>query len=272
MLAIGTQSGVWIGPRDGSQDFWLAAAHEDCQQLATMNSKVLLVLCKKSLLAYDLDIVSRPMTNPHTIMPGQDYLRWCVIRRTHVLGFTVGTIDSHPKRSSVLCYLARCRRRSMCKLVVMYTKGSSSFHFWKYNDFRLPFKDASSVDIADNAVFVQSPSHGVYRVELTSSKVVLTPAKLADSSSSSDFLESPSSLIKSAGLIPLTASAGYVHGNHSVWQVHYGQNANLSDGKTRIDFESHRLQRVAVAYPYLIGFSSSVIEIRHIETVSQWCK
>lgn len=304
MMALGTQSGVWIGPRDGSQDFWLALAHDDCQQLAIIGGHVLLVRAhnrKKSLIAYDLERVCQPQQpESHHHHHYHRHLHYWVVRSRSVISFTVGTI----RGQTVLCYLTRRRRsRGTCALVMMVfrtTQHGIASWFQKKKEYRLQFRDASHVQIAHDAVFVQSIAHGVERIDLSSSSIssrrISVPSDHClsrtssnhsietTSSSSTSYSYATTSTSSSSssddlghgppivGFVPLNRQhgIGFLYSAQAVWRVNYVDsaiNSSVSNKiKPYIEFES-RIQRVACAYPYLIAFSPTVIEVRHMETV-----
>ncbi|KAI8141746.1 hypothetical protein BJV82DRAFT_161104 [Fennellomyces sp. T-0311] len=234
MLALGTQYGVWVGPRDGSsRDFWLAVPHDDCQQLAILDNSILLVRAyhrRNALMAFDLKLVCQRMAIRDR--------GWGFVRRSAVVSFAAGTLDN----KTVLAYLTRKRRHRHQRLILVQYKASSSFR--KLKEFRLDVKDAVQVQIAHNTIFLLSPSQGVCRISQDEQWQHVT----------------------GTGFVPFTSHHGYIYDAKTAKCVGF-QSSNLSNVQNEIQFES-RVQRVAVVYPYLIGFSHSVVEVRHVETVS----
>lgn len=234
MLALGTQYGIWIGPRDGvSHEFQLAVAQEDCRQLAILDNTALVVRTKRSaLMAYDIQQVS---------VAGSHH-RWGYIHRSSVISFAVGTIYN----TRVLCYLIQ--KRSCTLLVIMQYKGE---WFRKAKEYRLESRDTYHVQVAYDAVFLQSPSLGIGRIHngrCEWKKVTTFPGNVI-------------------GFVPFSRDSGYAYDLHTAWNICFYDNTNPVSIQHKVDFDA-RLQKLVIISPYLIGFSPSVIEVRHMETVS----
>ena len=279
MLALGTQYGVWVGPRDGgSQDFWLAVPHDDCQQLAILDNSILLVRAyhrRNALMAYDLKMVCQRLAI---------HRRWGFVRRSAVISFAVGILDNR----TVLCYLTRKRRHRHQRLTIVQYKASG--HFRKLKEFRLEVKDAVHVQIQHNTVFLLSPTQGICRVSQDEhwkklEKVHKGPGqkgtlKKQPAGNEKGFSSTGTATTTGArvrapltinGFVPFASHGGYVYDSQTAQCVSFlpthQQQLIKTQVQDQIEFES-RVQRVAIVFPYLIGFSHSVIEVRHIETVN----
>ncbi|KAI9268994.1 hypothetical protein BDA99DRAFT_503196 [Phascolomyces articulosus] len=284
MLAMGTQYGVWVGPRDGgSQDFWLAVPHDDCQQLAILDNSILLVRAyhrRNALMAYDLKMVCQRLAI---------HRRWGFVRRSAVISFAVGTLDNR----TVLCYLTRKRRHRHQRLVIVQYKPTNSFR--KLKEFRLEVKDAVYVQVAHNTVFLLSPTQGICRISQderwkkieklgtvgrkpkrmgrTSTSIRSTTAIATSSPSRTTTTMTTTSTVAEttaiSGFVPFASHGGYVYDTRMAQCVSFlpahQQQLVRTQVQDQIEFES-RVQRVAIVFPYLIGFSHSIIEVRHAET------
>ncbi|KAG2220966.1 hypothetical protein INT45_006499 [Circinella minor] len=277
MLALGTQYGVWVGPRDGgSQDFWLAVPHDDCQQLAILDNSILLVRAyhrRNALMAYDLKMVCQRLAI---------HRRWGFVHRSSVISFAVGRLDNR----TVLCYLTRKRRHRHQRLTIVQYKAYG--HFRKLKEFRLEVKDAVHVQIQHNTVFLLSPTQGICRISQDEhwkklERVNNAPGregtlKRRVGEDESRFLSmgtatttdgTASTSLTINGFAPFASHGGYAYDSQMAQSVSFLPTHQQEYIKTKvqdqIQFES-RVQRVAIVFPYLIGFSHSVIEVRHIET------
>ncbi|KAG0186782.1 RHO1 GDP-GTP exchange protein 2 [Apophysomyces sp. BC1034] len=225
MIALGTQTGVWVGPRDGSAAFHLVE-RQHCLQLALVNNSVVVMFGrhpKRCLVAYTTSALhsSTPALNAH------------VVKGSGVICCAVGTISYQP----VLCYLKRRRRTGTVVLVLLVPRSFDEVWFEKRKEYRLRLREPYSVQIAYNAVYVHSMTEGVEHVDVFSSQTAMI------------------SHDTSIGFIPLP-QGGILCGGLAAWTV---------EDSSRIEFQSH-VKSIVISYPYLIAFSSSVIEVWHVKT------
>ncbi|KAG0169006.1 RHO1 GDP-GTP exchange protein 2 [Apophysomyces sp. BC1015] len=199
MIALGTQTGVWVGPRDGSAAFHLVE-RQHCLQLALVNNSVVVMFGrhpKRCLVAYTTSALhsSTPALNAH------------VVKGSGVICCAVGTISYQP----VLCYLKRRRRTGTVVLVLLVPRSFDEVWFEKRKEYRLRLREPYSVQIAYNAVYVHSMTEGVEHVDVFSSQTAMI------------------SHDTSIGFIPLP-QGGILCGGLAAWTV---------EDSSRIEFQSH---------------------------------
>ncbi|KAI9319131.1 hypothetical protein BX666DRAFT_1876261 [Dichotomocladium elegans] len=258
MLALGTQYGVWVGPREGgASDFWLAVANDGCQQLGVLDGVVLLVQNRRgSLMAYDLEQICCCCPQPPSLRPaaGRPHCphhhrrrrrrrRWGFICRSSVVSFAVGSVRKRP----IIAYLIGGRPSNNTLVVLEYRTE----WFRKIKEYRIGSRDARHVQIGHDAIFVQSPTMGICRVD-------------------EDGYRWRSSICPNMlGFVPLSSHAGFAYNSNTAWRVTFVDSASPptddNNIQPQIEFESV-LQKAAIIYPYLIGFSPLVIEIKHMHS------
>ncbi|KAG2237627.1 hypothetical protein INT48_004530, partial [Thamnidium elegans] len=194
-FSLGSQSGVWMGPRDGSRPFQLVLPNQDVYQLSVLQDK-LIVLTQDNkhrlLIAYNLK----------SILGDKQDLDWCVVKRSFVICFTEHIVS---------------------------------------------IKDPNDIQIINDSVFIRSDRYGIERIDISTKVMDL-------------FVETRKIFTGSnIGLLSL----GFVCDPHYAYAVPLFEKADK--GLVRMKFESV-VNHVAMIYPYLVAFSSSVIEVRHIET------
>jgi hypothetical protein len=105
-----------------------------------------------------------------------------------------------------------------------------------------------------DAVFIRSERYGIERVD-----IFKEPSVILHAVTNWVFVGSNTGLILALN-------------NGTVCDTQYAYSVSLFDTKSeallKINYES-QVRHVAMVYPYLIAFSSSVIEVRNIETVSK---
>ncbi|KAF7728098.1 RHO1 GDP-GTP exchange protein 2 [Apophysomyces ossiformis] len=225
MMALGTQSGLWVGPKDGTAPFYLVE-HQHCLQLALVDNNIVIVFGrhpKRCLTAYATSELypSTPTVNGH------------VIKASGILCFAVGSIC----HQSVLCYLKRRRRTKQIVLVLLVPKPFHGTAFEKRKEIRLRVREPCSVQIAYDTIYVQSKTEGIEHVDVFSSQTTMISCDTG------------------VDFVPL-AHGGIICSELAAWSL---------EGSSRIEFQS-RAQSMAISYPYLVVFSSSVIEIWHVRT------
>lgn len=121
MVALGSQSGVWMGPRDGSRPFQLVLPNQDVYQVSVLQDK-LIVLTQDNkhrlLIAYNLK----------SILGDKQDLDWCVVKRSFVICFTVGKI----RNQSVIIYLTRRLQKTWLVIIVPSLTHMKNHWFKKY--------------------------------------------------------------------------------------------------------------------------------------------
>ena len=232
-VALGAQSGVWLGSLGGP--FHLALPNQDVHQLGVIGDTLIVMRQENKhhlLVAYSLQ----------SILSQQGDLGWCIIKRSSVLCFTLGTI----RHQQVIVYLTKRLGGTFLVIIVPNTVRTGHNWFKKYKvEYKIAVKDVTNIQIIKDSVYLRSDKFGIERIDIEPQSTTHWTYQL-----------------NSVGLLS--------HGNGFVCDAHrvYSIALNEDTGATleRLKFESH-VNDVAMVYPYLVAFSTSVIEIRNIETV-----
>ncbi|GAA5800893.1 hypothetical protein HPULCUR_006332 [Helicostylum pulchrum] len=210
MVALGSQSGVWMGPRDGSRPFQLVLPNQDVYQVSVLQDK-LIVLTQDNkhrlLIAYNLK----------SILGDKQDLDWRL-------------------------------QKTWLVIIVPSLTHMKNHWFKKYRmEHIVSIKDPNDIQIINDSVFIRSDRHGVERIDISTKVMDL-------------FVETRKIFTGSnVGVL----SMGFVCDPQYAYAVPLFEQADK--GLVRMKFESV-VNNVAMIYPYLVAFSSSVIEVRHIET------
>ncbi|KAL9560037.1 hypothetical protein MBANPS3_000152 [Mucor bainieri] len=225
-----------------------------------------------------------------------------VLQKSGVVHFAVGTLGGE----SILCYLRR-RRTGSVRLVLMFYRAdggattttattttsattahaSSSPWFKKYKEYKPLFIQPSDLKIIDDHVYIRSKAEGIEKIDIIS----WITAGASSSSSTHDQqqqqhtpkysyridLPAPYHVSMSGTQAvddPALTTIGYVSlnqpGTGLICSAQFAcpvADTNADSLQQEIEFESEA-KSVVVYYPYLIAFSSNVIEIRHLETTA----
>ncbi|KAI9354668.1 hypothetical protein BD770DRAFT_473904 [Pilaira anomala] len=238
IVAVGSQNGVWMGPEDGSRPFELVLPNQDVYQISVLQDK-LVVLTQdtkhRCLVAYCL----------RSILESTTELDWCVVKRSFVICFTVGKIRQQP----VIVYLTK-RLQKTWLVIIVPSSHSKNHWFKKYRtEHSISIKDPNEIQIINDAVFIRSDRNGIERIDISCTTVMDL------------FVESYKVFNRpNIGLLSL----GFVCDSHWVYAAPLFETVDTK-GLVRMRFEA-QVHHVALVFPYLVAFSTSVIEIRHIET------
>lgn len=232
MAVFGTQSGVWMGPDDGP--FQLVLPNQDVFQLEILQDKLILLTQKRHLIAYRLDSLKD----------------WCVVKRLCVTCFTVGKIRSQ----AVIIYLTKRLQTTWLVIIVPSAQSSKKHWFKKYiMEHKVSIKDPTTIKIIQDSVFIRSDRYGLERIDIA--------ATVNDGMVKTQMVfQGPN-----VDMVALSTT-GIVCDSQHAYAVSLFDHVQLDHRLIRIKFESP-IQHVAVVYPYLVAFASSVIEVRNIETV-----
>ncbi|KAI8337719.1 hypothetical protein BC941DRAFT_426016 [Chlamydoabsidia padenii] len=273
MLALGTQDGVWIGTRhyfDSLEDrltqgnLQQIIPAQACHRLALINGMLVAMAYnskhKYSLVAYPL--LNRQNENPGetTIQQGRkskDMLRspkrsWYVVKRDWVISMAVGRLY----QQVVMAYLTRYGNHILA--VVAIPKSQPPF-FKKVKEYTVRLKEANSISIYENTLYIQSNKYGVESI---------TPSRKRETSVHwQQIYHSPC-----IDYIPLSSERGLAVTLSGVRPVDLTDSSSTSDrhGSTTqkysgmFDFES-RIFSISVDYPYMIAYGPSLVEIWNIE-------
>lgn len=242
LVAFGTPYGIWIGPRDGSTQPQLALPNVNVQKMAVLDNKLVAHVHDNKqhmLIAYD---IKHLVNNQH--------VDWCMIKRSSVICFTIGQIRNQP----VIVYLTKRLQTTWLVIIVQNEKPSTKNHWYKKyrTEYLVSLKEPNEIQIMYDAVFIQSERYGVERVD-----IFKEPSATLSSVAHWVFLG------MNTGVITCNDRGIVCDGQHA-----YSVSLFESGGAlVKIKFEC-QVQQVTTIYPYLIAFSSNVIEIRNIETVS----
>jgi hypothetical protein len=248
MVAIGTQCGLWIGSRDTSPpSFQVVLKNQDVHQFSILQDKLIVLTHdnkqnNSSLIAYKLNSI---------LNQEQQDLDWCAVKRSSVICFTVGKV----RNQSIIAYLTKRLQTTWLVIVVPDSHNSErSNWFKKYKvEYKVTIKDPTDIQIINDSMLIRSDRNGVERIDISSSST--------NNATNTNIFTGPN-----VGLLSNTTDKR--HG--LVCDSQYIYSVSLFDNTQRLirtRFES-QVNHIAIVYPYLVAFSSSVIEIRNIETVS----
>ncbi|EPB88974.1 hypothetical protein HMPREF1544_04235 [Mucor circinelloides 1006PhL] len=293
-IALGSQYGLWVAYRDGSELFKQVLSC-NCHQLELFDNRLIIVRSSKPNRMLGVILIddiypsssSDASTKPISTVPALHSDNYASFKDVHVLQksgvvhFAVGTLGGE----SILCYLRR-RRTGSIRLVLMFYRADGTTQspwFKKFKEYKPLFIQPSDLKIIDDHVYIRSRAEGIEKVDIIS---WIT----AGSSSGSHHLHEHSpkysyridlpapyhvSMIGSHQVDdPALTTIGYVAlnqpGTGLICSAQFAcpvADTNADSLQQEIEFESEA-KSVVVYYPYLIAFSSNVIEIRHLETTA----
>ncbi|KAI7872023.1 hypothetical protein BDF14DRAFT_1755396 [Spinellus fusiger] len=266
MIALGTQYGLWLGPCDGSESFHLAVHHHDCRHMAMLpgSSNFMVVHSRypsKNLYVYDLDLLWKTCTVDTPVVEETGF----TIKSFSVVCFAVGCIQ----QQSVLCYIKRHRAGHATAVVTLLDPSNLSLSmegYQQYKEYPLCLSDPISVEVAHNAIFVQS-SLCIERIDILSPHTeneYIVPPHPPSSTRSLSSEESSQAVVE---FVPLDEEGcGLICTATAAWPVSYGGAETKEEALLSALYFESCAQRVLFVYPYLIILSSCVIEIRHLGT------
>ncbi|KAI9252240.1 hypothetical protein EDC94DRAFT_697481 [Helicostylum pulchrum] len=291
-IALGTRYGLWVAYRDGTEDFKLVLPH-NCLQLESFDNKVILVrTCKPNrvLGAILIDHIYPP--SPDTATTGsittneapvnRDIMNegFQLLQKSGVISFAVGTLRGEP----ILCYLRR-RRTGSVRLVLMNYRVDNVLctpFLRKLKEYKPISTQPKDLKIIQDMVYIRSRTEGVEKVNILnwilgssnaqnnsyqhvkySYSISLPALPYHVTMASTPQLDDPA--LTTVAYVALNQpGTGLICSGEAAWPV-AETNADLV--QQEIKFESNA-KSVVVSFPYLIIFSSCVIEIRHLETTA----
>lgn len=281
MIALGTRYGLWVAYSDGTEGFKLVLGH-NCHQIELFDNKILLVRGFKPnrvLGAILIDDIY-PSTVEPTILNRDENKEFQLLQKTGVISFAVGTLRDEP----ILCYLRRRRTGSIRLVLMLYRTDNISSTPWfkKCKEYKPTSVEPTDLKIIEDTVYIRSRTEGVEKVDIVnwimgssnaqnnsyqhvkySFRISLPAVPYHVSIGTTPQLDDPS--LTTIAYVPLNQpGTGLICSAEAAWPV-ADTNADLL--QQQINFETEA-KSVVVSFPYLIIFSSNVIEIRHLETVS----
>ncbi|RCI00398.1 hypothetical protein CU098_001288, partial [Rhizopus stolonifer] len=281
VIALGTRYGVWVASDDGSEPFKQILPH-NCHQLELFNSRILIVRGNSpnrvlgGILIDHIYPSSSPQLSifsPHIDLSVHSK-NFEIIEKSGVIHFAVGTLRGDP----ILCYLRR-RRTGSFRLGLLFYRADNTFAtpwFKKFKEYKPLFIQPSELKIIHDYAFILSRSEGVEKVDLSSWVLNSNTTSAFQHIKYSYRIDLPSSHQLSSNYTvddPALITVGYVSlSQPKTGLICSGKSAfPVADANAdllqEIEFESEA-KTVAVCYPYLIIFSTHVIEIRHLETAA----
>lgn len=294
-IALGSQYGLWVAYRDGSELFKQILS-SNCHQLELFDNKMIIARSSKPnrmlgvILINDIypPLDTSTTTSEVAATNGDNYTSFKnvqILQKSGVVHFAVGILGGEP----ILCYLRR-RRTGSIRLVLMFyrTDGTTaSPWFKKFKEYKPLFIQPSDLKIINDHVYIRSKAEGIEKVDILSwitAGTSTTSHHLHEHSPKYSYrIDLPApyhvSMIGNHQQVddPALTTIGYVAlnqpGTGLICSAQFAcpvADANADSLQQEIEFESEA-KSVVVYYPYLIAFSSNVIEIRHLETVSAIC-
>ncbi|KAI8088141.1 hypothetical protein BDF21DRAFT_412547 [Thamnidium elegans] len=292
-IALGTRYGLWVAYRDGTEDFKLVL-HHNCLQLESFDNKVILVrTCKpnRALGAILIDHIYPPSPDTTTssittneVPINRDIMNetkeFQLLQKSGVISFAVGTLRGEP----ILCYLRRRRTGSVRLVLMAYRVDNVSCtpSLRKLKEYKPISTQPKDLKIIQDTVYIRSRTEGVEKVNILnwilgssnaqnnsyqhvkySYSISLPALTYHVTMSSTPQLDDPA-LITIAYVALNQPGTGLICSGEAAWPV---AEANADLVQQEIKFESNA-KSVVVSFPYLIIFSSYVIEIRHLETTA----
>ncbi|KAI8990990.1 hypothetical protein BDF20DRAFT_908812 [Mycotypha africana] len=229
---------------------------------------------------------------------------WCMIKRSDVICFTVGCLRGQPvivyltKRlqatwlvivvpndnSSNSNLLNKTPSLSLSPITATEKRPIHSmgrYHWYKKyrTEFEVNVKNPCEVQIVDNILFVRSAKNGVERIDIFNKNAPSTAAAMLQMKKVNwAFIGKNSSFSIIRSLTKNNTVDACCHGNHYCYAVASESQyvhilsvpsspaiSNNNNILRKVRFES-QVHHVSVLYPFLVAFSKSVIEIRHLET------
>lgn len=286
MIALGTRYGLWVAYSDGTECFKLVLGH-NCHQIELFDNKMLLVRGFKpnrvlgAILIDDIYPSTIEPTMTTDLINRDENKEFQLLQKSGVIAFAVGTLRGEP----ILCYLRR-RRTGSIRLVLMLYRAdnvSSTPWFKKCKEYKPTSVQPTDLKIIQDTVYIRSRTEGVEKVDIVnwimgssgaqnnsyqhvkySYRISLPAVPYHVSIGNNPQLDDPS--LTTIAYVPLNQpGTGLICSAEAAWPV-AETNADLL--QQEITFETEA-KSVVVSFPYLIIFSSNVIEIRHLETVSE---
>jgi hypothetical protein len=121
---MGTQTGVSIGPSDGSSQLKLVLSLPFVQQITVLDDKLIVFSGAHNSQLVAHGIHSLLCLSNSKDNPAQD---WCMIKRSMVICFTTGKV----RNQSVIVYLTQ-EQDDIWLVVIVPTAGQSHHWFKKY--------------------------------------------------------------------------------------------------------------------------------------------
>lgn len=232
MVVFGTQSGVWMGPDDGP--FQLVLPNQDVFQLDILQDKLIILTQKHLLIAYSLISITD----------------WCVVKRSFVNCFTVGKIRNQP----VIIYLTKRLQTTWLVIIVPSVLSIKKHWFKKYiMEHKVSIKDPTTIQIINDSVFIRSDRYGIERIDIATT--------------ANDLSVETHLVFMGPNVGMVSLKSGFVCDSQYAYSVSLFDHVQANHHLIRIRFESP-INHIAIVYPYLVAFASSVIEVRNIETVN----
>ncbi|CAO3623866.1 unnamed protein product [Cunninghamella blakesleeana] len=294
MIALGTKDGVWIGLQQNIENDNVTETSINSKhgfiKIISLEQCHRLVLIEGMLLVMSYDSKSKYMLVAYPLLENDDYRdilvgsqseerkskmctlkkRWVTVKRDHVISMVVGKLY----HQTVLVYLAEYGPHLLA--VVAVPKRSQAAWFKKVKEYNVCLKDANQIFLHNNTIYIQSNKYGVvslvpslkretsvnwktiiesacinyvpisndYGLAITSNNA--TPIKASSTSGSSSPPPSP----------PSSPSSPSSNDN---------MEGSLFKKPLPLNFET-QISFVSMSYPYLLAFSSTLIEIWNIET------
>ncbi|KAI9485257.1 MAG: hypothetical protein EXX96DRAFT_544535 [Benjaminiella poitrasii] len=282
-IALGTRYGLWVAYDDASELFKQVLPYS-CHQLELFDNKIILVRGYKPsriLGAIAVDQIYPPSNVSETdvVITNDDQTKgFQVLQKSGVLYFAIGTL----RGESILCYLRR-RRTGSIRLVLMIYRHDNSLSipwFKKIKEYKPMFIQPIDLKIIDDYIYIRSRAEGVEKIDLLSwvlgsslssngfqhprySHCIDFPAPYRISVNDTQQIEELAQV--TVGYVPLNQPGiGLICSTQFAFPITDG---NAHSFQQVIELEASA-KSVMAYYPYLIAFSSNVIEIRHLETTS----
>ncbi|KAG2196867.1 hypothetical protein INT47_011387 [Mucor saturninus] len=287
VIALGTRYGLWVAYSDGTEGFKLVLGH-NCHQIELFDNRMLLVRGFKpnrvlgAILIDDIYPSSTGTTvdTSNEMMNRDENKEFQLLQKTGVISFAVGTLRGEP----ILCYLRR-RRTGSVRLVLMLYRveaGSSSPWFKKCKEYKPISVEPTDLKIIQDTVYIRSRTEGVEKVDIVnwimgstnaqnnsyqhvkySFRISLPAVPYHVTIGTSPQLDDPS--LTTIAYVPLNQpGTGLICSAEAAWPV-AETDADLLQPQIMFETEA---KYVVVSFPYLIVFSTNVIEIRHLETTA----
>lgn len=290
---MGTRLGVWVAYTDGSEIFRHILPY-NCHQLELFDNRILLARCSKPnrvLGAIQIDRIYPPGGDGNN-NSGDLVKDFQPLQKFGVIAFAVGTL----RGESILCYLRRRRTGSIRLVLMSYrpdtavdTTGDATSSganttadtspFKKYKEYKPITMQPTDLTIIQDAVYIRSRTEGIEKVDIINwimgtqsntfqhvkySYRISLPTYYPISLTNTTQADDPA--FNTVGYVPLNQKeTGLICSGKVAWPVVEANAVDLLQQEIHFETEA---KNVVVCYPYLLIFSSHVIEVRHIETVS----
>ncbi|KAI8884101.1 hypothetical protein K501DRAFT_272036 [Backusella circina FSU 941] len=271
-FAAGTQNGILIGLTDGSSQPQLVLALPFAQQISVLDDKLIVLsgTNKSELVAYGIHSLMHSFTSiENQTKDTTRFQDWCMIKRKSVICFAIGKV----RNQSVIVYLTQDQEDIWLVVVVPTGHADQSDHwFKKYKvTYKVSIKNPNAIQLMYDAAFIQSNENGVERINITPFE---SSMKTEEGDHHCEFQQHVVDskilvTVPNIGFVLLphifSTCVGVTSNSHCAWFCSLDHRYELPLTQHHIQFES-QVNRIAVVYPYLVAFSLSVIEIRHLKT------